>query len=741
MARGSRGARRLLQLQLLLCLTLGGTAAPRADDVCATCHEHATCQQRDGRKICMCNYGFVGNGRTQCIDKNECQFGAAVVCGNHTSCHNTLGGFYCVCLEGYRATNNNKTFIPNDGTFCTDVDECEVSGLCRPGGRCVNTHGSFECYCMDGYLPRGGPEPFHPSRDATVCTEIDCGPPPEVPGGYIVGNYSSRLGSQVRYSCKEGFFRVPEDTVSSCTPLGTWAPPGLYCQEITCGRPPEVQNAILLGNHSSRLGSVAHYVCQEGFESPGGKITSVCTEKGTWRESTLTCREIMTAINNVSVFNNTCLRWQISSGGINSKIIFMINIKGQRSDPVESVHEETVNLTTDSRTPEVCLTLYQGTSYTVNISTAPPRRSVPTVLAFQTADDLLENDGLFNISIFNETCLKLKRHSRKVGSEQIYQFKVLGQKWYLDNFYHATSFNFTTSEQAAQVCLDLYPATDYTVNVTLLGPPEPHSVQITMMTAPAVKQTIRNISVFNETCLRWRSMKTAGTEEMYLFHIWGQRWYQKGYTQEMIFNTTTSSQSPEMCLDLHPGTNYNVSLRSLSSELPVIISLTTQITEPPVPEVESFTVQRGRLPHLTLRKAKERGGPISSYQVLVLPLDLQSIFSCDYEGAASFFSNASDTAGYVAAELLAKDVTDDTMEISIGDRLYYGKYYNAPLKTGNDYHIVLRITSEWNKVRRFSCAVLAQVKGSSLTLEQMVGVGLGSIALVMALAFLSFLAV
>lgn len=52
-------------------------------------------------------------------DKNECQFGATLVCGNHTSCHNTLGGFYCICLEGYRATNNNKTFIPNDGTFCT----------------------------------------------------------------------------------------------------------------------------------------------------------------------------------------------------------------------------------------------------------------------------------------------------------------------------------------------------------------------------------------------------------------------------------------------------------------------------------------------------------------------------------------------------------------------------------------------------------------------------------------------
>uniref|UniRef100_A0ABI7WFT6 Sushi domain containing 1 n=1 Tax=Felis catus TaxID=9685 RepID=A0ABI7WFT6_FELCA len=674
--------------------------------------------------------------------KNECQFGATVVCGNHTSCHNTLGGFYCICLEGYRATNNNKTFIPNDGTFCTDIDECEISGLCRQGGRCVNTYGSFECYCMDGYLAKNGPEPFHPTRDATSCTEIDCGTPPEVPDGYIVGNYTSRLGSQVRYACKEGFFSGLEDTVSSCTALGTWDSPKLYCQEINCGRPPEVQHAVLVGNHSSRLGSVAHYVCQEGFESPGGKIISICTEKGTWRESPLTCTEIIAEVNDVSVFNNSCVRWQINPGRTVSKIIYVIHIKGQRLHPVESVHEETVNLTTDSRTPEVCLDLYPGTNYTVSIFTALPTRSVPAIIGFQTAeDDLSEDDATFNISIFSEACLKLSRGPRKAGSEQTYQFKVLGQRWYLNNFYHAASFNFTTREQAPVVCLDLYPAADYTVNITLLGSSEQHSVQITMTTAPAVKQIISNISIFNETCLRWRSTKTADTEEMYSFHIQGQRWYQKEFSQEIIFNITTSSQAPEVCLDLHPGTNYSVHVQALSSELPVVLSLTTQITEPPLPEVDFVTVHGKPLPRLRLRKAKEKNGPISSYQVLVLPLALQSTFFCDSEGATSFFSNTSDASGYVAAELLAKDVPDDAMEISIGDRLYYGKYYNAPLRKGNDYCIILRITSEWNKVRRCSCAVWAHVKDSSFMLQQMVGVGLGSVAVVIILAFLSFSAV
>lgn len=66
--------------------------------------------------------------------------------------------------------------------------------------------------------------------DINLFSEIDCGTPPEIPGGYIIGNYTSRLGSQVHYACKEGFFSDSEDTVSSCTAMGTWDSPKLNCQ-------------------------------------------------------------------------------------------------------------------------------------------------------------------------------------------------------------------------------------------------------------------------------------------------------------------------------------------------------------------------------------------------------------------------------------------------------------------------------------------------------------------------------
>lgn len=35
--------------------------------------------------------------------------------------------------------------------------------------------------------------------------------------------------------------------------------------------------------------------------------------------------EIITEINDVSVFNNTCVRWQVNPGRINSRIVYVVS--------------------------------------------------------------------------------------------------------------------------------------------------------------------------------------------------------------------------------------------------------------------------------------------------------------------------------------------------------------------------------------------------------------------------------
>uniref|UniRef100_A0A674KCB0 Sushi domain containing 1 n=1 Tax=Terrapene triunguis TaxID=2587831 RepID=A0A674KCB0_9SAUR len=613
------------------------------------------CQQKEGKNVCICNYGFVGNGRTHCQDKDECQIGASKICGEHTSCHNTHGSFYCICLEGYHPSNNNKTFIPNDGTYCTDIDECQLSGLCGVGGQCVNTVGSYHCYCMEGYRPENGTEFFHPSGNTVSCKEISCGYPLEITHGHIIGNYTS-LGSAVHYQCKKGFRSISGRNTSRCTYNGSWEIPALICIEVDCGIPPPIQHAELVWNPSSSLGSVVQYSCQKGFEYAGGNNISVCTEEGVWVKSTLTCT------------GRVCVR-------------------------LLSFSEELIKSLF-----EVCLPLHLGVNYTVTITEASTKvlLQIPIMLP----------ELLSNVSIFNETCVKWQRKVARAGTKETY---TVSETQFLCEFSREMIFNFTTGEETPEVCLELNSDANYTVNITTAS-----SKGTSALITIAIKtEAFSNLLILNDTCLKWRRrVRRAGRKEIYSFHIQGQRWYQKEFFHEMAFNLTAYGQTPEVCLDLRPGTNYTVNISMAALDLSVLVSMTTPIIDPPFPEIEFVTVH-GPAPALSLRKAEDRNGPISFYQVIVLPLALQSTFTCDSLAAVTFFSNATDAEGYVAAEFLAEDVADN-MLISLGDRHYYGAFYNAPLKQGKDYCVVLRIISQWNKVM----GILNQLFSESLLNER-----------------------
>ncbi|XP_063996505.1 sushi domain-containing protein 1 isoform X2 [Pogoniulus pusillus] len=695
--RGGRasGPFLLLLLALMQCAGRQRVVKRSVPDVCATCHIHATCHQIDGKSVCICNYGFVGNGRTHCQDKDECQIGASKICGNHTVCHNTHGSFYCVCLDGYRASNNNKTFIPNDGTNCTDIDECEESGLCGHNARCVNTEGSYKCYCNDGYKLENGEHSFLPDQNTVSCKEIGCGSPPEMKHGYTVGNYSLIPGSVVHYECEEGFYSN-EAKLSYCTANETWEPAILSCKGVDCGVPPSVLNAHPVSVSGTTYRSEVTYNCAHGYFIASGHQIAVCNARGQWDGADLVCKEIdcgkpLLIPHTEMIWDNSTTLW--------SRVYYQCK-EGYYFNGGKNFSECTI------------YQLWENITYTCN-----------------------EEEFFSNLSIFNETCVKWQRKTGRRGVQITYTFHILGQRWDGKTFLEHATFNITTSEDNPKVCLDLHSGSNYVVNITTISSTKT-TVSVAVAVQAKVKEAFSNVLIFNDTCLKWQRNWGTEVEDRYVFHVQGRRWYQKEFFHEITFNLTTHKRAPEVCFDLQPGTNYsvNISLVALNFSLPV--SMTTEITDPLFPDIE-FVAVKGYAPLLRLRKAEDRNGPISLYQVIVLPLGLQGTFICDSFAAATFFSNSTGGKGYVAAEFRAKDVADN-MSIALGDRHYYGKFYNAPLKLGEEYCVFLRIISEWNKVRTQSCAVWAQIKHVSPTLQYMPAVGVGSVAAVCLVLFLSF---
>ncbi|KAF1660392.1 Adhesion G protein-coupled receptor L4, partial [Aptenodytes patagonicus] len=136
-----------------------------------TCHKDARCQVQGGTTGCYCSQGYTGNGITFCYDDNECE-NATQPCGEHANCTNTVGSYFCMCAPGFKSSNGQQTFVPNDGTSCVDVDECSNEGTvaCGDHAKCENVDGGFNCSCKEGFQPSTGKLQFKPN-DGTSCQE------------------------------------------------------------------------------------------------------------------------------------------------------------------------------------------------------------------------------------------------------------------------------------------------------------------------------------------------------------------------------------------------------------------------------------------------------------------------------------------------------------------------------------------------------------------------------------------
>ncbi|XP_061673798.1 sushi domain-containing protein 1 isoform X2 [Syngnathoides biaculeatus] len=791
-----------VSLLLLFCLGSVTPAPANILDVCASCHVNATCVDKydHSGKVCNCKYGFVGNGRTFCQDKDECQIGATKICGQHTTCHNTYGSYYCTCLTGYIASNYLPVFIPNDGTHCQDIDECRVAGLCGEGGQCRNLDGTFDCRCQLGYRVHNGTEPFRPQKNQAscqvvdcgqptfrenivllsatgttfgsvatfecdegflwksgnkasacgadglwrgltiICEVIDCGSPPTFAHSHVEWNGSSRVGTEVLYQCNFGYRNIGKSNVFTCTAAGQWEGVTVLCQEILCGQPHTVPHTRHSWNGTSTPGSIVNYYCKQRLNDSEASSISLCSSNGNWTKPNISCKEVVCG-SPPDVSHSIMLWDHVSTVG--SQVAY------QCQSGYSSVGEINQTVCTDTgkwETPSVwcqeikcqepvlkphAKRLWDGTSRVGS-------------MAIYECDEGYDIRGVRSVSLCGQNGLweevdlwceeitcgppKTLPHStllwdRSTGPGSVVQYECV------DGYYQEGGDNISTcltSGEWANISLNCKEVVWHNTSVVLH-----HCVKgyrswsgsnvstcsssgvwhAATLSCIEVKQPINQLLVLNEKCLQWRAEKDEGAIEMYKVIYIGSREYERGFLDKRKQFVNSMEDWVQICLSLLPATNYSVSITALLAGFTATVAINTTLTVPAVPELH-YREFETPVPTLRLHRSPSTLDTISLYQVFVLPIEGVLAFNCSCPVNGKPPSKSDSSQGHIVAQMRISRLGAE-MNFTVGDGLSYGGFYNAPLRKGKNYYVILRAVSQWKNDLKSSCVLWAKVRGTS----------------------------
>ncbi|ETE71126.1 Sushi domain-containing protein 1 [Ophiophagus hannah] len=505
---------------------------------------------------------------------------------------------------------------------CEDKNEC-LSGICGEHAVCHNTHGSYYCVCHVGFQASNKHGTFIPN-DGTKCIVVDCGPPPYIPNTLSAPVDKTTYGNQILYTCQPNYVFESGNSAAVCNAKGKWEGADMVCKEIDCGKPPWLPNADTIWDNSTTLGSTVYYKCKDGFQSFGEYNFSQCKISHKWENITFECKEIICGQPPVLSFSN-----MIWNGSTHPGSTVEYNcMKGFYS--------------TGTKSHSVC-----------------SRNGSWEMLDLRCK----KVQDFVNVT-WKDPCVSWKRYYGSAGVNETYQVTML----MLGNESKETTdmlIKPPATEIAVNVCLQLRQHTNYTVEIIA----DSINLRLRLRIAhsvihPVVEKTIfNNISIFNDTCIKWQSAPgRRQSEETYLIHLVGLRWYQKEFSHEMILNFTTDSWNPELCLNLSSGSNYTVNISSADRNHSVLVHLSVPLA------------------------------------VIVIPGIPLCNFNCYSLTNLSYFSQGSESDSYVTAEFSAKSIPENRLTFVLGDRLYYGGFYNAPLKPRKAYCIVLRTVSKWNGI-------------------------------------------
>ncbi|XP_017381004.1 C4b-binding protein alpha chain [Cebus imitator] len=162
---------------------------------------------------------------------------------------------------------------------------------------------SLKYTCRPGYAKSSSNQMLTCNSDGQwihtiFCTHKRCRNPGDLPNGQVEIKTDLSFGSQIEFSCSEGYFLIGS-TTSHCALQDRgvdWSHPLPQCEIVKCEPPPDIKN----GRHSSQAelytyGSSVTYSCDSRFSLVGQASISCTVENktiGVWSPSPPTCEKV-----------------------------------------------------------------------------------------------------------------------------------------------------------------------------------------------------------------------------------------------------------------------------------------------------------------------------------------------------------------------------------------------------------------------------------------------------------------
>uniref|UniRef100_UPI00358E4E79 sushi, von Willebrand factor type A, EGF and pentraxin domain-containing protein 1-like isoform X2 n=1 Tax=Myxine glutinosa TaxID=7769 RepID=UPI00358E4E79 len=255
-----------------------------------------------GSSVLTCREDGTWNGSAPLCRPRQCESPQPPEHGIVKFSSHTFGAIATYsCKVGYTLIGPVMRFCTSDSEWDTTAPLCKrlscdiphhiFHGIVHGDDFSFDSVVTYDCnpgYTLIGQQKRTCSANGTWSQEEPTCIPQDCGFPPSLTNGQIIGRDYTFLG-KITYNCNLGFV-IQGEFVVTCLQNGRWSGGAPKCLPIHCPQPNNIENGRVEGSVFA-FSHAVHYYCMDGYLLSGPRVRK-CQSNGVWSGRPPKCEPI-----------------------------------------------------------------------------------------------------------------------------------------------------------------------------------------------------------------------------------------------------------------------------------------------------------------------------------------------------------------------------------------------------------------------------------------------------------------